>query len=188
MKNLKSKGLIMTISAFICVAILGACLWSLSSRQTDDFKPDEPPSSEPTSSWSDSGTQSNKANENSNNSVSETSCEAQEEYPKVISEDENKVEIDFTASSKPTQTPPPIPDGKTEIAYREKEHEIKPDPYVADVTSPIDKPTKTSPPTVSSNGNGAVYDPVFGWVTPSEVQQSTGDSDGDLNKQVGNMG
>ena len=36
----------------------------------------------------------------------------------------------------------------------------------------------------SSNGNGAVYDPVFGWVVPGDVQQSTGDSDGDLNKQV----
>ena len=34
----------------------------------------------------------------------------------------------------------------------------------------------------------AVYDPVFGWVVPGDVQQSVGDSDGDINKQVGNMG
>lgn len=39
-----------------------------------------------------------------------------------------------------------------------------------------------------STEDGAVYDPVFGWVVPGNVQQSTGDSDGDLNKQVGNMG
>lgn len=45
-----------------------------------------------------------------------------------------------------------------------------------------------SRPPGSSNGSGAVYDPVFGWVVPGDVQQSTGGSDGDLNKQVGNMG
>ena len=49
-------------------------------------------------------------------------------------------------------------------------------------------PPSNDPVPGSSNGNGAVYDPVFGWVVPGNVQQSTGDSDGDLNKQVGNMG
>ena len=40
-----------------------------------------------------------------------------------------------------------------------------------------------------SRGLGDVYKrQVFGWVVPGDVQQSTGDSDGDLNKQVGNMG
>ena len=35
---------------------------------------------------------------------------------------------------------------------------------------------------------GQVYDPVFGWVTPSGVQQDSIDSDGDINKQIGTMG
>ena len=39
-----------------------------------------------------------------------------------------------------------------------------------------------------SSHQGQVYDPVFGWVTPSSVQQDTIDSDGDINKQVGTMG
>ena len=36
--------------------------------------------------------------------------------------------------------------------------------------------------------SGQVYDPVFGWVTPSGVQQDNIDSDGDINKQIGTMG
>ncbi len=39
-----------------------------------------------------------------------------------------------------------------------------------------------------SSHQGQVYDPVFGWVTPSSVQQDTIDSDGDINKQIGTMG
>ena len=34
----------------------------------------------------------------------------------------------------------------------------------------------------------AVYDPVFGWVVPGQVNQATVDSSGDPNKMVGNMG
>ena len=69
-------------------------------------------------------------------------------------------------------------------------HAVNPDPSVPEVTAPPAEQTPPSnePAPGSSNGNGAVYDPVFGWVVPGNVQQSTGDSDGDLNKQVGNMG
>ena len=83
-----------------------------------------------------------------------------------------------------------LPEGKTEIKDPGQEHTVNPDPSVPEVTAP---PAEQAPPSNepvpgSSNGNGAVYDPVFGWVVPGNVQQSTGDSDGDLNKQVGNMG
>jgi hypothetical protein len=40
----------------------------------------------------------------------------------------------------------------------------------------------------SSNGNGAIYDPVFGWIVPGEGDQTPIDNDGDPNKQVGEMG
>ena len=98
--------------------------------------------------------------------------------------------IDFTDTEKLEETPPPVPEGKTEIKDPGQEHTVNPDPSVPEVTAP---PAEQTPPSNdpvpgSSNGNGAVYDPVFGWVVPGNVQQSTGDSDGDLNKQVGNMG
>lgn len=39
----------------------------------------------------------------------------------------------------------------------------------------------------STNDKGQVYDPVFGWVTPSTVQQEVIGGDGDPNKMVGSM-
>ena len=110
--------------------------------------------------------------------------------PKVTSESEGEVEIDFTDTEKPEETPPPVPEGKTEIEDPGEEHEVNPDPAVPEVTAPPAEESTSSnePAPGSSNGSGAVYDPVFGWVVPGDVQQSTGDSDGDLNKQVGNMG
>ena len=60
---------------------------------------------------------------------------------------------------------------------------------------PQDSPTDgsgTETPSGDSGTDGShqgqVYDPVFGWVTPSSVQQDTIDSDGDINKQIGTMG
>ena len=62
-------------------------------------------------------------------------------------------------------------------------------------TPPQDSPTDgsdTETPSgdsgTDSSHQGQVYDPVFGWVTPSSVQQDTIDSDGDINKQIGTMG
>ena len=46
----------------------------------------------------------------------------------------------------------------------------------------------STPPAGTTNENGAVYDPVFGWVVPGQVNQTTVDSSGDPNKMVGNMG
>jgi hypothetical protein len=62
-------------------------------------------------------------------------------------------------------------------------------------TPPQDSPTdgsSTETPSGDSGNDsshqGQVYDPVFGWVTPSSVQQDTIDSDGDISKQIGTMG
>lgn len=56
-------------------------------------------------------------------------------------------------------------------------------------TPPAEKePANNEPAPGASNGNGAVYDPVFGWIVPGNGQETIGDSDGDINKQVGNMG
>ena len=169
-KFFQSKGFIVSSLALLCVTILGVC-WFVSRDRTEDFRPDESPPSSVTGDWSDGGTQTDSD-------------------PKVTSQTEDEVVIDFTDTEKPEETPPPVPEGKTEIKDSGQEHTVNPDPSVPEVTAP---PAEQAPPSNepvpgSSNGNGAVYDPVFGWVVPGNVQQSTGDSDGDLNKQVGNMG
>ena len=58
------------------------------------------------------------------------------------------------------------------------------------VVSPSSKDTgkDETPAAGSTNENGAVYDPVFGWVVPGQVNQTTVDSGGDPGKMVGNMG
>ena len=105
-----------------------------------------------------------------------------------MEESENEVVIDFTNTeqSATEATPPPAPEGKTINEDPGPAHEVNRNP---DVTAPsTEAPSDTEPDPGSSNGNGAVYDPVFGWVVPGEVNQSTIDSDGDPNKMVGNMG
>ena len=114
---------------------------------------------------------------------------SEEEYPKVTSETEDEVVIDFTDTEKPKETPPPEPESRPTVEGTIDTPPSDNDPSVPKVTAPPEeKPANNEPAPGSSNGNGAVYDPVFGWVVPGDVQQSAGDSDGDLNKQVGNMG
>lgn len=48
-------------------------------------------------------------------------------------------------------------------------------------------PNSTQPPASDTN-TGQVYDPAFGWITPSQSMPESIDSDGDINKQVGTMG
>ena len=93
-------------------------------------------------------------------------------------------------TEKPEETPPPVPEGKTEIEDPGEEHEVNPDPAVPEVTAPPaeESTSGNEPAPGSSNGSGAVYDPVFGWIVPGNGQETIGDSDGDINKQVGNMG
>ena len=188
-KFFQSKGFIVSALAVLCVAILGIC-WFVSRDRTDEFRPDESPPSSTSSDWSDGGVQSGDGGGGADAYAPGQSSSAEEEYPKVTSESEGEVEIDFTDTEKPEETPPPVLEGKTEIEDPGEEHEVNPDPAVPEVTAPPAEESTSSnePATGSSNGSGAVYDPVFGWVVPGDVQQSTGDSDGDLNKQVGNMG
>lgn len=48
-------------------------------------------------------------------------------------------------------------------------------------------PSESTPQMDGVREDGAVYDPVFGWVIPSEIIQIEGHSDGDPNKMVGHM-
>ena len=55
-----------------------------------------------------------------------------------------------------------MPEGKTEIEDPGEEHEVNPDPAVPEVTAPPAEESTSSnePAPGSSNGSGAVYDPV----------------------------
>lgn len=188
-KVFQSKGFIVSALAVLCVAILSVC-WFVSRDRSEEFRPDESPPSSTSSDWSDGGVQSGDGSGGADAYAPGQSSGSEEEYPKVTSETDDEVVIDFTDTQKPEDTPPAVPEGKTELEDPGEDHPVNPDPAVPEVTAPPaeESPSSSEPAPGSSNGSGAVYDPVFGWVVPGNVQQSTGDSDGDLNKQVGNMG
>ena len=164
-KFFQSKGFIVSALAVLCVAILGVC-WFVSRDRTDEFRPDESPPSSTSSDWSDGGAQSDNGSGGADAYAPGQSSSTEEEYPKVTSESEGEVEIDFTDTEKPEETPPPVPEGKTEIEDPGEEHEVNPDPAVPEVTAPPaeESTSGNEPAPGSSNGSGAVYDPVFGWV------------------------
>ena len=188
-KFFQSKGFIVTSLAVLCVAILGVC-WFASRDRTEDFKPEESPPQQHDQAIGRMAVHRQMVRAEPEPIRPGQSSSPEEEYPKVTSETEDEVVIDFTDTEKPETTPPPAPEGKTEREDPGEDHPVNPDPEVPKVTTPPaeKEPANNEPAPGASNGNGAVYDPVFGWVVPGDVQQSVGDSDGDINKQVGNMG
>ena len=108
-KFFQSKGFIVSSLALLCVTSLGVC-WFVSRDRTGDFRPDESPPSSVTGDWSDGGTQTDGDN-GADAYAPGQSTDAEEEYPKVTSQTEDEVVIDFTDTEKPEETPPPVPEG-----------------------------------------------------------------------------
>ena len=133
-KFFQSKGFIVSSLALLCVTILGVC-WFVSRDRTGDFRPDESPPSSVTGDWSDGGTQTDGDN-GADAYAPGQSTDAEEEYPKVTSQTEDEIVIDFTDTEKLEETPPPVPEGKTEIKDPGQEHTVNPDPSVPEVTAP----------------------------------------------------
>lgn len=159
-KFFQSKGFIVSSLALLCVTILGVC-WFVSRDRTGDFRPDESPPSSVTGDWSDGGTQTDGDN-GADAYAPGQSTDAEEEYPKVTSQTEDEIVIDFTDTEKLEETPPPVPEGKTEIKDPGQEHTVNPNPSVPEVTAPPAEQALPSnePAPGSSNGNGAIYDPL----------------------------
>ena len=99
-KFFQSKGFIISVLAVLCAAILGVC-WFVSWDRTEDFKPDESPPSSTTSDWSDGGAQNGDNSSGADAYSPGQSPSSEEEYPKVTSETESEVVIDFTDTDKP---------------------------------------------------------------------------------------
>ncbi len=195
MKNFfKSRGFIISTLAVLCIVVLGIC-WYANQERTEAFVPDESPPSTQFSQWTESSTEQESETEDITKSESmqanplspSTTAAKTEEYPKVEEKTPEETVISFIPAKKTEETAPPAPEGKTVLEDPGPEHPINPAP---ETTAPAETPAATEPPATqpeSTQPAGAVYDPVFGWVVPSEVIQSTISSDGDPNKMVGNM-
>jgi len=193
----KTKALTAALSA-ACIGITAVC-WAVSRDKSTVFLPDAPiPSTQP-QEWQ-AGPPPAIVNDDSANihttaSVPAPASAAQDKenslegYPKVAEESPEQVTIDFTPDAEelqPEPPEPPTPEGSTNDPSA-------PPAYTPESLSPT--PAPTAPPVQNNapapgavNDDGAVYDPVFGWVYPSKVSQTTMDSAGDPDKMVGNMG
>lgn len=92
-------------------------------------------------------------------------------------EEEDQVDVNLTDSEKkPETTPPPAPSQEEQQAASEKDEPI------------VHEPDSNQPQTGDTQG-GSIYLEGFGWITDEgggSVQHNI-DSDGDINKQVGNI-
>lgn len=185
LKNLlKSKGFLVSVFIVVIVAILLIC-WFVSRKPADSFQPEEPVIGSAAAEWQDTPSPTAAPGDTGQPSGAAATPET---YPKVTAEDDTDVVIDFTPGAEELQTEPPAPP----VSQEDNTDPSEPPSYEPEQTAPEPSaPAPQAPQTPeagSSNGNGAVYDPVFGWVVPGDAQQSVGDSDGDIDKMVGNMG
>lgn len=186
MKNfIRSRGFLFSVLAIACIGILTVCF--VVNRHTDNnFQPEEIASN--TQTQEPQVTPAPATNTESpapaHTPAPAATKDPMEEYPKVVDESEDEVVIDFTPESEELQPEPPEPPA----AEGDTTDPSAPPTYAPEATEP--EPTappaqNSTPAPGSTNENGAVYDPVFGWVVPSQIEQTTSDSNGDPNKMVG---
>ncbi len=199
MKNIfKTKAVPVAALSLACIGILAVSLL-IGKEEKTDFQPEAPIPEASTLEWTETppetGMQPDTARPagNSGNntgtyaaSQSPSSDDGSEAYPKVVDETEQHVTIDFTPEAEKLQPEPPaapVAEGGTDDPEQPPVYapeDLEPEP----TTAPAQPDTPTAGAT---NGNGAVYDPVFGWVVPGNVSQTPMDSAGDPDKMVGNM-
>ena len=181
----------------LCVAVLAGA-WFLTREPEREFIPASTESSGGTDTWEENPGTDTSLPDAAAKETTQIQGTASDNTQTVVSEDENGTTTSLSDSStkedalqeKPTDSPVTTDD----ITDPDKQPEYDP-PVQQTPAPPQDNPTGGSGTGTPPGGTGSddshpgqVYDPVFGWVTPSGVQQDNIDSDGDINKQIGTMG
>ncbi len=199
----KSKGTIIGL-AVVCILIVGTCLIVRMKKDGGSFEPGRPPD-ETVTGWEEADSPDREETEPD----SSTEWQEQETLPQQETENRDEVVIEFT--TEPVQVQPETPeapepqgeltDPSNQPTYTE-EVKVQPEGSLPETTeslpseappeAPAEQPStaQDQPESTQMDGvreDGAVYDPVFGWVVPSPITQIEGDSDGDPNKMVGHM-
>lgn len=166
----KSKGFIVGALVLVAVSILAVCLY-VGVDRSPAFVPEGDTSIAPTSAWSEVDTSSPVSSEN-------LPKEDPEAFPKVIASDESGTVLDFAPVDSSAE-PPPAPS-----AAGDYNNPDAPPEYSEEDTTP---PANNGPAPGATNGEGQIYDPVFGWITPGAGNGVPVDNGGDPDKQVGEM-
>ena len=199
-KNIfKTKAFPAAALATACIGILAAC-FLFGREEKPDFQPEEPVPGPTAQEWQETPSPTAPvetratpaATGNSTSPAGSTAAREQkpddilEAYPMVTGETDQLVTIDFTPETEALQPDPPEPPtAEADATDPEQPPSYTPEELEPEPTAP---PAQPDTPAAGATGeNGAVYDPVFGWVVPSTVEQSTMDSAGDPDKMVGNM-
>lgn len=186
-KFIRSSGFLFSVLAVACVGILVTCLF-VNREQKSDFQPEEVSANTDTSETPATSPPAAATRVPAAGTPAPAATkDPMGEYPKVVEESGEGVVIDFTPEGEALQPETPEPPA----AEGDATDPSAPPTYTPKATEP--EPTappaqnSNTPAPGSTNGNGAVYDPVFGWVVPSQVEQTTSDSSGDPDKMVGDM-
>ncbi len=208
-KNWKSKGTIIGLAA-ACILIAGTCLVVKMKKDGGSFDPGKPPD-ETVSEWEEAG----RPDEREAESRAVWQERENGKHTQTEPDSRDEVVIEFTTEPARPETPEaPVPQGEltdpSAPPSYEKEAETVPEenlpeengripeeqtpaeqkPEVPESETPkpeTSKPSESTPQMDGVREDGAVYDPVFGWVVPSPIIQSEITSDGDPNKMVGHM-
>lgn len=201
-KNIfKSKAFPAAALATACIGILAAC-FLFGREEKPDFQPEEPAPGPIAQEWQETpsptapvhpqatpvptGRSAWSHTDTPASTQEEAEQEILESYPMVTREEEQLVTIDFTPEPEKLQPEPPeAPTTEADATDPEQPPSYTPEELEPEPTAPPAQPD--TPAAGAAGGNGAVYDPVFGWVVPGEVNQTPMDSAGDPDKMVGNM-
>lgn len=183
-KFISSKGFLCSVLAAACIGILVTCLL-VNMEHKSDFQPEELAANDTRETKAAPPAAADAGNRTDTDTPAPAAAQdPMEEYPKVVDESGDGVVIDFTPESGELKAETPEPP----TAEGDATDPAAPPTYTPEETEPAAPPAQDNTPAPgSSNGNGAVYDPVFGWVVPGQVVQSSTDSSGDPGKMVGDM-
>lgn len=198
MKKDNKKKITLTICGFsvLCIGILAAAYF-LTRKPAAKFVPAAVETTTQTDSWEEkTATETESAAESSSPSDKKEGTEA-DNTQKIISEDETTTTSSLSDTKTKEEAAKEIPSEKP-VVTEDATNPEKPPEYDSNVPQQTQAPTaalenkadSTTPPEADNNNShaGQVYDPVFGWIITGDTHQDIIDSDGDINKQVGNMG
>lgn len=169
-----------TLIALVCVVISAAAFFAFNNRPPAESGPPAILDSSQTPDASVNDITSPESGQESDPAASNSKT-----APDVI--DPEKENTDITV---PLTNPEPRPSGADSGKHEKGDENEPPKPTeTPPATTPEPAPAKSGEPqSGDTNEKGQVWVPGFGWVTPGGGNQVIpGDSDGDINKQVGDM-
>lgn len=193
-KKAPDKKTIFTISgiAVLCAAILTG-VYFLQREPGAEFIPASTEEKTGSDTWEEKMDNETRLPIEASSEAAQIEGDISDQTQTIVQEDETGVAASLSDNKTKEEAAAEKPQEKS-VTTDDTTNPDKQPEYDTPAPAPETPATPTEEPVTSENSSstdehsGQVYDPVFGWVTPSDVQQDNIDSDGDINKQIGTMG